>query len=189
MTRGLDSSAQTEAAKPLNSLITLVDILVDPSDPAYITDYARDITVDSKNYLSAQGLLQFGAVIEDAQNSIQKVDISLTGIPDEFVNLFLDYDYIDRPLQIRKQFINHDTDALVGSSFLVFDGRIDKPVINHQFNAGTATISVTSSSHWVDYNRKNGRHTNDSEQQSHFSGDDCFEYAIDFDKEISWGQT
>lgn len=204
MTRGLNATQVTESEKSYNSLITLVDILVDPNDPAYVTDFARDITVDGKDYLSAQGLISFSSVVEDAQNTINKVDFMLTGVPDEFVNLFLDYDYIDRQITIRKQFVNPDTDALIGGSFLVFDGRVDRPVISHEFSNRTASVSVSCSSHWSDFGRKNGRHTNDSEQQAQkqygtyqssfhasntFSGDNCFKYAIDFDKEVKWGQT
>ena len=71
---------------------------------------------------------------------------------------------------------------------LVFDGRIDKPTIKHDIESETANASMTASSHWTDFSRKAGRYTNDASQQTHFGGDDCFQYAIDFEKEIKWGQ-
>jgi hypothetical protein len=188
MSRGLSSSAKTESQKSFNSLVTLVEIVVDSGNPTYLTDYARDLVDDSKTYLSAQGVLGITNILEDSSNSIQKVDLTLTAIPDGFVNLFLDHDYIDRPVKVRKLFVDTSTGASIGSSILVFDGRIDKPIINHEFDSRTATIGISASSHWVDFQRKNGRHTNDAEQQSLFSGDECFQFAIDFDKEITWGQ-
>mgnify|MGYP007077416523 CR=1 FL=1 len=187
MARGYDSTAKTESLKSYNSIATLVEIVVDSGNPTYLTDYARNITHDSKTYLSAQGLLSFSSVMEDSANTIQSVDLTLTGIPDDFVNLFLDFDYIDRPVKIRKLFLDAGGSAL-GNARLFFDGRIDKPIIKHEFENRTATVGVSASSHWVDFERKNGRHTNDAEQQNLFSGDSGFEFAIDYEKEITWGQ-
>lgn len=188
MSRGLSGSAITESQKSFNSLVTLVEVIVDSNNPTYLTDYARDLTNDSKTYLSAQGVMGMSNVLEDSSNSIQKIDLTLTAVPDDFVRLFLDHDYIDRPVKVRKLFVDTTTGAAIGSSILVFDGRIDKPIINHEFDSRTATIGISASSHWTDFQRKNGRHTNNAEQQTLFSGDECFQFAIDFDKEITWGQ-
>ena len=187
MPRGFNSTALAESVKSYNSIATLLEIIVDPANPTYLTDFARDITHEGKTYLSAQGLLGVSGVQEDANNSIYSVDVSLTGVPDDFVALFLDFDYIDRPLRVRKLFLDDGGNAL-GNSRLIFDGRIDKPVIKHEFESRTATMAVSASSHWVDFEEISGRKTNDSEQQFLFPGDSCFEFAIDFDKEITWGQ-
>jgi hypothetical protein len=187
MPRGFNSTAIAESVKSFNTIATLVEVVVDSGNPTYLTDYARNITVDGKTYLAAQGMLGFSAVMEDSTNSIQTVDVTLTAIPDNFVNLFLDFDYIDRPVRVRKLFLDQAGNAL-GNTRLIFDGRIDKPIIRHEFDNRTATVGISASSHWVDFERKNGRHTNDAEQQHLFPGDSGFEYSIDFEKEIKWGQ-
>lgn len=186
--RGFNSTAKTESAKSFNSIATLVEVLVDPSNPTYLTDFGRDISHDSKTWLSAQGLLNVSAVTENNSNGIEQVSISLTAIPDNFVNLFLDFNYIDRSVRIHKLFLDKDG-AIVGNSVLIFDGRIDKPVIKHDFEGQTASIGITASSHWANFERKSGRFTNDAHQQSYFSGDDCFKFSIDYEKEITWGQS
>lgn len=187
MSRGFDTTAKTESLKSFNTVATLIEIVVDSNNPTYLTDYARNVTHDGKTYLSAQGMLGFSAVLEDSTNSIQSIDVTLTAIEEQFVNLFLDYDYVDRPVKLRKLFLDQSGAAL-GNSRLVFDGRIDKPIIKHEFDNRTATVGVSASSHWVDFERKNGRHTNDAEQQHLFPGDSGFEFAIDYEKEINWGQ-
>ncbi len=187
MGRGFDSTAQTESAKSFNSIATLVEVIVDPSNPSYLTDFARNISHDSKTFLAAQGLLSVSSITENNTNGIEKCSLSLTGVDDTFVNLFLDYNYIDRPVKIHKLFIDQDGNA-VGNSRLIFDGRIDKPVIKHDFDGRTASIGIQASSHWVNFERKNGRTTNDAHQQTYFSGDDCFEEAINYEQEIAWGQ-
>lgn len=185
--RGFTSTAQTESRKSFNSIATLVEVLVDPSNPTYLTDFSRDLTYGGKTYLSAQGFMSISAVIENNNNGIETVSLSLSAVPDEFVNLFLDFNYIDRPVKVHKLFLD-DAGVAIGASVLIFDGRIDKPVIKHDFEGRTATIGITASSHWVNFSRKSGRFTNDAHQQTFFSGDDCFQYSIDYEKEIVWGQ-
>jgi hypothetical protein len=187
MARGFNSTSVTESEKSFNSIATLVEVLVDPSDPAYLTDFARNISHDSKTWLSAQGLLSVSSITENANNGIEQCSITLSGVPDTFVKLFLDYAYIDRSIKVHKVFLDNDG-AIVGNSVLFFDGRVDRPIIKHDFENEIATVSLTLSSHWTDFNRRNGRYTNDASQQDHFSGDDCFQYAIDYEKEITWGQ-
>lgn len=188
MARGYDSTAVTESAKSFNTIATLVEVLVDPSNPTYLTDFARDISHDSKTWLSAQGLLSISAITENNTNGIEQVSMSLSGIDDTFINLFLDFAYIDRSVRIHKVFLDKDG-AILGNSRLIFDGRIDKPVIKHDFDGKTANIGLTASSHWANFMRKSGRFTNDAHQQSYFSGDDCFQYAVDYEKELTWGQS
>lgn len=185
--RGFNSTAKAESLKSFNTIATLVEVLVDPSNPTYLTDFARNISHDSKTWLSAQGLLSVSAITENNSNGIEQVSLSLSGVPDTFVKLFLDFAYIDRSLKVHKVFLDADG-AVTGNSMLIFDGRIDKPVIKHDFDGRTASIGITASSHWANFERKAGRFTNDAHQQSYFSGDDCFQYAIDYEKEITWGQ-
>jgi len=185
--RGFNNDAKTESLKSFNSIATLVEVKVDPSNPTYLTDYARNISHDSKTFLAAQGMLSVSTINENNTNGIERVSLSLTGVDEQFVNLFLDYSYIDRPVKIHKLFLDKDG-AIVGNSMLVFDGRIDRPVIKHDFKGQTATIGVTASSHWANFERKSGRFTNLAHQQTHFSSDDGFKYAIDYEKEITWGQ-
>jgi len=185
--RGFNSTAKDESVKSFNSIATLVEVLVDPSNPTYLTDFARDISHDAKTWLSAQGMLSVSTITENNSNGIEQCSLSLSAIPEDFVNLFLDYDYIDRSVKIHKVFLAKDGTVL-GNSRLIFDGRIDKPVIKHDFEGRTASIGITASSHWIDFQRKSGRFTNDTHQQLYFSGDECFKYSVDYEKEITWGQ-
>lgn len=185
--RGFNSTAKAESVKSFNSIATLVEVVVDPSNPNYLTDFARDVSHDSKTFVSAQGMLSVSSIAENNSNGIETASLSLSAVPEEFVNLFLDFSYIDRPVKIHKAFLDADG-AVLGNSMLIFDGRIDKPVIKHDFDGQTATIGITASSHWANFERKSGRFSNDAHQQTYFSGDDCFKFAIDYEKEIVWGQ-
>ncbi len=187
MARGFNTTSKTESVKGFNTIATLVEVLVDPSDPLYLTDYSRNISHDSKTWNAAQGMLGISSVSENNTNGIETVTLSLSGIPEDFVALFLDYNYVDRSVKLHKVFLDEEG-VVLGNSMLIFDGRIDKPVIKHDFEGATATVAVAASSHWIDFNRTTGRTTNDAHQQTYFSGDNCFKYSIDYEKEITWGQ-
>ena len=183
-----NQDAIDESVKSLCSRVTLVEMTLDPSNVDYVCDYYRDLTVDGQLYVADDGFMGLNAVSEDSSQSINTVASSWSGIEDEYVSDLLNFPYIDRPFIIKKQFINNDNGALVGDSFMVFDGRIDQPIISHNVKGGEATLSIIATSHWTDFGRKNGRSSNDSEQKSYFPGDTCFEHAIDYNKEITWGQ-
>jgi hypothetical protein len=186
--RAINSTGITESEKSLNSVVTLVEMTLDDSAPEYVCNYARNLTVDSKLYVAHHGLLALASITEDLANSINTVQTTWKVTTDADVTRLLDFNYVDKPFRIKRQFVNINDDTLVGNSFMVFDGRISTVQIHHDIMGATATLSVTASSHWTDMGRKRGRHTNDSEQQSHFPSDTCFNKATDYNKEIKWGQ-
>jgi hypothetical protein len=69
----------------------------------------------------------------------------------------------------------------------IFDGRGDQPSISENPDDGKCTVTIDFASHWVDFERRPGRHTNHEEQQIHFSGDMFFEFVSGLDRQINWG--
>jgi hypothetical protein len=62
-------------------------------------------------------------------------------------------------------------------------------VINENPDEGSCTIAISATSHWVDFERRPGRHTNHAEQQVWFPGDLGFEFSSEIVKEIRWGRS
>jgi hypothetical protein len=82
--------------------------------------------------------------------------------------------------------VMNDSGAIVGAPLLVFDGQIT----NWQFqeSAGNSKVQVSLSSHWADFEKKQGRLTNNSSQQFYFSTDVGFQYAAHTVRDIKWGR-
>ena len=57
---------------------------------------------------------------------VESIDITLSGVDTANVKLFLDYDYIDRRVLVRRAVIDNNY-AIIGTPILVFDGRLDQP--------------------------------------------------------------
>lgn len=70
----------------------------------------------------------------------------------------------------------------------IFDGRCDQPSITEDPESGKCVVTIDAASHWVDFERIPGRHTNDSEQQLWFPGDRFFEHVHAQAREVIWGR-
>jgi hypothetical protein len=162
----------------------------------YISNAPYDITVDTD--ISSMGIgqgtqtftalgpfLQFGNVDESADFQINSVTITLGGVRDADLELFLGNQYLDQPMKIFRVWYD-DAGTRIGDPVMIFDGRIDKPVISDDPENGI-TIGCAASSQWVDYERRAGRHTNPSEQKFFFANDTGFKFANIAIKDLKWG--
>ena len=162
----------------------------------YISNAPYDITVDTN--ISSMGIgqgtqtftalgpfLQFGNVDESADFQINSVTVTLGGVRDADLQLFLGNQYLDQPLKIFRVWYD-GSGAMIDNPVMIFDGRIDKPVISDDPENGI-TIGCAASSQWVDYERRAGRHTNPSEQKFFFPSDTGFKFANIAIKDLKWG--
>jgi len=78
--------------------------------------------------------------------------------------------------------------SVVASPVLIFDGRMDQPQIVEDPESGKCVVTVEAASHWVDWERRPGRHTNHEEHQIEYPGDDFFEYVSELNRPIVWGR-
>tara|TARA_R110000796_G_scaffold163631_3_gene280599 strand:+ start:2911 stop:3477 length:567 start_codon:yes stop_codon:yes gene_type:complete len=187
MTRGIDSATQTELDKSAFNIINLLEFQGIGGSNTYITDAPVNLDYSGNTYDSVRGMLGVSDIQEEENIKIENVDITLSGVDIENVKLFLDYDYIDRRVLIHRVVMNSSY-AFVGSPILVFDGRLDQPRLVEDFEARTATLSVSASSHWSDFQSINGRHTNPTEHKVLYSGDTFFDKATETQKDVKWGK-
>jgi len=188
MSRGVATATATELATKSFNICNLVEFQNIGGGNTYLNDGPVDITYNSNTYLATKGLLGISDIIEEEEIKIENVDISLSGIDTSMVKLFLDYDYIDRRVLIHRTVLDNNY-GIVGTPILVFDGRLDQPRMVEDFKSRTAVLSVSASSHWSDFQSQSGRHTNDTEQQILFSGDNFFANATDTQKDVKWGRS
>jgi hypothetical protein len=111
--------------------------------------------------------------------------LQFSGVGQSYQSIFLNNDWLNRQGKVWKAVID-DTGAIVGDPLVVFDGQIT----NWQFqeSGGSSKVTVSLSSHWADFQKKQGRLTNSNSQQFYFSGDLGFEYASHTVKDIKWGR-
>jgi len=185
MNRGASAAVQAEVAKRANAPFHLFELYLDGAT-TYATDAFRTIEWNGNPYPAAGHFIGFDGVEETNDLSVSQARVSLSGVDQTEIAAILQHAYIDRRLVIRKAFFDASSGVIV-DPFPLFEGRCDAPVIVEDPDVGSVTVTITAASHWVDFERKPGRHTNDAEQQIWFPGDKGFEFISQLNKQIKWG--
>jgi len=189
--RGTSASVLTEMAKGQNRLFHLGELYFD-SATVYLTNYYRNIDWDngtgSHSYLALGNYAGISNIEETAEFQVSQVTLQLSGIKTDLLSLFLREDYIDRIAKIFTGFMNN-TDDIIVSPILIFQGSMDAPMFEEDPNAGSATLQITVTNQFVDFSRKSGRFTNDESQQFYYPGDKGLEFCSELIlSDILWGR-
>jgi hypothetical protein len=188
--RSASATITAELAAAQNRPVHLFEVYLD-TGTVYVTDAPFQVLWNGNTYLANGHLISFGDIEESAELNIATTQIVLTGCDaagPTWVSLVLAEDFIDRRIIIRKAFL-HAANGVLDAPIVIFDGRMDQPVIDDDPDNGNCQVSVSASSHFADFARVIGRRTNDAVQQLHFSGDKFFEFASEIPgKSFIWGR-
>lgn len=201
-----------EAALQKKTLQAYEMVWIDIDGGIFLTNAPVDIEYDEADYdevangtqpdwTSVGAFLGFSEISEEQEFGVSEVTVTLAGIPlhdlkddqNNDVNLFSEFlsnNFVDRKCKIYRAFFDEDTLIVDGADkaiMLMFDGLIDQPTITDD-PASSTTVSVRVVNQWVDFQRTNGRHTNDAEQQVLHDNDRIFKFAKDSVKDIQWRQ-
>ena len=186
MDRGSTSAFQTEIVKDQNQPCHLIAVEL-TSGTVYLTDAFKDIIFEGDTYQAVGTYLGVSEIEESANLIVSSMVLSLSNIDQTWIAALLSEDYIDRTIKVYLGFLDSVYD-LLSDPILVFEGRIDQPLIDEDPDAGTSTIAIKVTNAWVDFQRITGRHANHEEQQIHYSGDKGFEFASEVVQDLRWGQ-
>jgi len=184
MSRGIHADVVTELAKDAFNMAHLVDI--DFATPMYLTDYRHELVDSSHTYVSSSYLLSMGDVSESTDLQVGSINIDLSGVEQAYISILLSGNYIDRRVTIKRALLT-TTGAVIGEPFILYEGRISG--FNIADSGSDSVVRISVASHWADFERVNGRRTNDNSQQSAFSGDKGMEFASEIIKDVKWGRT
>lgn len=182
--RGASASVLAEIAKAASQPIHLFELHLD-SETVRLTNAHRGIAWNGHDYIALGHLLAYDGLEETADLNVTTVRVSLSGALPDTISLVLSHDYIDRRLVIFKAFL--DGAGVVIDPIAIFDGRADSPMIEEDPDSGKCVVVLAAAQHWVDFERRPGRHTNHEEQQIWFPGDKGFEFVSGLNREIKWG--
>jgi len=184
MPRSVNATLATELAKDGFTLVHLIEL--DVGSGIDLTDCPHDVTYSSTTYTASDHLLEVGSPTETQDLRVNNVSIELSASDQNstYLSIFLQNEYINKSAVIKKACISNG--SVVGAPLTVFSGQISKWQAAER--SGRSTIRIALASHWADFERVNGRLTNNSSQQFYFPGDIGFEYASSTVRDISWGR-
>lgn len=183
MTRSINAATITALQSDAIRLAHLVQI--DFPTVARITDYFHEVELDGNGFDPVGHLLSIGQPQETQDLRVGTVQITLSGVDQAYVSVFLNQQYINRRARIWKAVLDTDG-SIIGDAILTFDGQITGYGIRD--NENDSVITVSCASHWADFQRKAGRLTNTNSQQYFFPDDTGFKFAANSTKDIKWGK-
>ena len=192
MARQLASSVQTKLGASSVFGVDLIELHLSTS--LYFTSSNIDLDFDSNTapdsgantYLAQGQFLYFGNIVESSDLRVGQVDLTFTAVDTTTVALLLNNNYMNKRVVIYRAILDSDYSFTSDDVFTVFDGRIMNYSIRE--TDSTATVTMTVASLFADFERKNGRRTNDASQQSVFSGDLGMNFSAEIVKDIKWGR-
>ena len=154
-------------------------------ESARLTDNFHAVTIGANTFDPVGNLLSIGQPQETQELRVGTIQITLSGVEQSYVSVFLTQDYINRRVRIWKAVLN-DSGQVIGDPILTFDGQITGYGIRD--NENDSVITVSCASHWADFERKANRLTNTKSQQYFFPTDTGFRFAANTVKDIKWGK-
>jgi hypothetical protein len=183
MTRSINAATITALASDAFSVCHLIQL--DFSTVIRLTDWNRGISALSNTFISSPHLLEIGESAESTDPRINSLQITMSGVEQTYVALFLSQSYIDVRGRIWKAVLGAN-DVVVGAPFVVFDGRVSSYSITD--GDTDSTVAIELSSHWKDFELRKGRRTNRGSQQYYFPADTGMDYSGVVVKDLKWGK-
>ena len=192
MTRQLASSLETKLGAKSVFGVDLIELQL--STALYFTSSNIDIDFDSNTapdsgvntYLAQGQFLYFGNIVESSDLRAGQVDLTFTAVDTTTVALLLNNNYMNKRVVIYRAILDEDYSFTSDDVFTVFDGRIMN--YNIRETDSTATVTMTVAILFADFERKNGRRTNNASQQRVFSSDLGMNFSAEIVKDIKWGR-
>ena len=187
MTRNLTSAVKTELAT--NDIRPVHLITLGFATPVNITDCSFSLTSSvsgsSVTYSASDFILGITNHTEETDITKSSVSINLSGADQTFISTVLNENVVNDSVDIFRGFLD-DSNALIADPFLLYRGKIDSFDIAETDKESQVNLSIVSN--WADFEKKNGRKTNNTSQQRFFTGDVGMDFSSQTVQDIKWGR-
>jgi hypothetical protein len=187
MTRSLTTALKNELAT--NDIRPVHLVTIGFSSAVNITDCSFSLTSSisgsSVTYAASDFILGFSSFAEQADITKSSLTISLSGADLTFISTCLNENVVNDAVTIYRGLLN-DSSELIADPFLLYSGNIESFSVNE--TETDSVINLTVVSHWADFDKKNGRKTNNTSQQRFFSADVGMNFSSQTVQDIKWGR-
>ena len=187
MTRSLTTAVKNELAT--NDIRPIHLITIGFSTPVNITDCSFSLTSSvsgsSVTYSASDFILGISNHSEQTDLTKASIDLVLSGADQTFISTVLNENVTNDEVTIYRGFLN-DSNSIIADPFLLYKGNIENFTI--QESEKDSAVNLTIVSHWADFDKKNGRKTNNVSQQRFFSTDVGMDFSSQTVLDIKWGK-
>ena len=187
MTRSLTSAVKTELAT--NDIRPVHLITIGFGTPVNITDFSFSLTSSvsgsSVTYNASDFILGISNHTEETDITKSSVSLNLSGADQTFISTVLNENVVNDSVDIFRGFLD-DSNALISDPFLLYRGKIDSFDIAETDKNSQVNLSIVSN--WADFEKKNGRKTNNTSQQRFFRAAVGMDFSSQTVQDIKWGR-
>jgi len=188
MTRSLTTAVKNELAT--NDIRPIHLITIGFSTPVNFTDCSFDLTSSvsgsSVTYTASDFFMGISEFSEQTDITKASIKLTLSGADQTFISLVLNENVTNDEVTIFRGLLN-SSNALIADPLLLYKGNIENYSIQESDKQSNLTLSIVS--HWADFEKKNGRKTNNASQQRFFSTDVGMDFSSEMISDIKWGRT
>ena len=187
MTRSLTTAVKTELAT--NDIRPIHLITIGFSSAVNITDCSFPLTSSvsgsSVTYSASDFIMGISDFSEQTELSKSSLSLALSGADQTFISTVLNENVTNDSVDIYRGFLD-SSNNVIADPFLFYKGQIEGFSIQENNTASTVTLNIVS--HWADFEKKNGRKTNNTSQQRFFSTDVGMDFSSETVLDIKWGR-
>jgi len=187
MTRSLTTAVKNELATNDIRPVHLITIGFDT--PVNLTDCSFSLTSSvsgsSVTYSASDFILGVSNFTEEVDITKSTLNIGLSGADQTFISTVLNEPVINDEVIVYRGLLDNNN-ALIANPFLLYKGNIENFSIAETNK--NSQVNLTIVSHWADFEKKNGRKTNNTSQQRFFSTDVGMDFASQTVLDIKWGR-
>jgi hypothetical protein len=187
MSRSLTIAIKNELSQNKIKPVHLITINFDT--PVNLTDCSFPLTSDisggSVTYLASDFILGVSNFTEEVDITKSTLNIGLSGADQTFISTVLNEPVINDEVIVYRGLLDNNN-ALIDDPFLLYKGNIENFSISETDKDSQVNLTIVS--HWADFDKKNGRKTNNTSQQRFFSTDVGMDFASQTVLDIKWGR-
>jgi hypothetical protein len=159
------------------------------STPVNFTDCSFPLTSSvsgsSVTYSPSDFIIGISDFTEEIDLTKSSLSISLSGADQTFISTVLGENVTNDVVTIHRGLLD-SSNAIIADPFLLYKGNIENFAI--QETTKSSFVNITVVSHWADFEKKNGRKTNNTSQQRFFSTDVGMDFSSETVLDIRWGR-
>ena len=187
MTRSLTTAIKNALAT--NDIRPVHLLTIGFSTPVNFTDCSFSLTSSisgsSVTYNPSDFVIGVSDFTEEIDVTKSSLTISLSGADQTFISTVLNENVTNDEVSIYRGLLDSSS-SLIADPFLLYKGNIENFAVNESEKDSVVNITVVS--HWADFEKKNGRKTNNTSQQRFFSTDVGMDFASQTVLAIKWGR-
>ena len=186
MARGLSATIQTYLANRSQIRVVLIDITT-PSSTIYYTTAPFDVDYSGNTYQAQGNFLGISNIEENAELIITSCNLLISALDVSNITTFATSSIINKPVTFRSAYLDPTNMSIVGTPIITFKGKITGYTVSDA--DVTASIALEVSSVFANFDKTNGRYTNEGSFHREHPTDRSMEFAHENLKDLKWGRT